>query len=508
MLPAKFPQLLVNGCTGIAVGMATNIPPHNLGEVCDGDGRADRRSQARDQGSAQVHQGPRLPDRRPDHEQQEGAARDLRDGAGRRPGARRVEARGGRQGAPTRSSSRRSRTRSTKSTLVERIAEVIIAKKLPMLVDVRDESTDDVRIVLELKAGADPAMVMAYLYKHTPLEQSFHVNLTCLVPTENREIAGPLRVDLAAMLREFIDFREVTVRRRFEFELAELQAAHPHPRGLRDHLRRARRGDPDHPQVRRQGRRGGEARPSASSCRTSQTDAILELKLYKLARLEIQAIVEELRERRARAKEIRGHPRRQAQADAGRARRDRRGGRALPRQAPHQDRRRRRRRRRVRRRGLHRRRGGDGDPVARRLAQARARGEGPVRDAPARGRRRAGRGARVDEGGGRLLLELRQRLRHPHQRRARVDRLRRAGAEAVQLPRRRAGRGRDADERGGRAQGRAGGRGQQARLRPPLHPRHRTASCRRAPAAASPSPPRATRSSASRWPGTRTSSAS
>ena len=58
----------------------------------------------------------------------------------------------------------------TKAAVVEKIAEVIIDKKLPMLVDVRDESTDDVRIVLELKKGADPALVMAYLYKHTPLE--------------------------------------------------------------------------------------------------------------------------------------------------------------------------------------------------------------------------------------------------------------------------------------------------------------------------------------------------
>ena len=97
VLPAKFPQLLVNGCTGIAVGMATNIPPHNLGEVCDGGGRDDRRPQAGDQGPDEVHQGPRLPDRRPDHQQQERAARDLRGRAGRRQGAGRVEDGGGRK---------------------------------------------------------------------------------------------------------------------------------------------------------------------------------------------------------------------------------------------------------------------------------------------------------------------------------------------------------------------------------------------------------------------------
>src|SRR5262249_29630611 len=111
----------------------------------------------------------------------------------------------------------------SKATVVERIAEVIINKKLPLLVDVRDESTDDVPIVLEIRYAADPQPVLSYLFKHTPLEQSFFVNMACLVPTENKEIAGPMRLDLKAMLREFLDFREEVVRRRFEFELAELE---------------------------------------------------------------------------------------------------------------------------------------------------------------------------------------------------------------------------------------------------------------------------------------------
>ncbi len=94
VLPARIPQLLANGCAGIAVGMATNIPPHNLGEVCEAGGGADRRSQAGEQGSAQVHQGPGFSHRRPDHQFQERAARDLRDRPGPRPLARRVEDRG------------------------------------------------------------------------------------------------------------------------------------------------------------------------------------------------------------------------------------------------------------------------------------------------------------------------------------------------------------------------------------------------------------------------------
>jgi DNA gyrase subunit A len=192
----------------------------------------------------------------------------------------------------------------SKATLVERIAEVIINKKLPMLVDVRDESTDDVRIVLELKSGADPALVMSYLYKHTPLEQSFHVNLTCLVPTENKEIAGPLRLDLAAMLREFLEFRQEVVTRRFQFELAELERRIHILEGfalifdlLDEAIKIIRHSD-------------GKADAAAKLMKRFelddvQTDAILELKLYKLAKLEILAIREELRDKRGRAKEIR-----------------------------------------------------------------------------------------------------------------------------------------------------------------------------------------------------------
>src|SRR5207248_8412365 len=70
----------------------------------------------------------------------------------------------------------------SKADLVEKIAEVIISRKLPYLLDVRDESTTDVRIVLEIKRDADPELVMAYLFKQTPLQSNFHVNMTCLVP--------------------------------------------------------------------------------------------------------------------------------------------------------------------------------------------------------------------------------------------------------------------------------------------------------------------------------------
>src|SRR5204863_8208227 len=76
----------------------------------------------------------------------------------------------------------------SKATIVEKIADIIVGRKVPLLVDVRDESTADVRVVLELKTGADPQVVMAYLYKHTPLQTNFNVNLTCLVPTDKPDL--------------------------------------------------------------------------------------------------------------------------------------------------------------------------------------------------------------------------------------------------------------------------------------------------------------------------------
>ena len=86
-----------------------------------------------------------------------------------------------------------------KSSLVEKIAQFIIAKKVPQIVDIRDESTDEVRIVMELRRGAAPEAAMAYLYKYTPLEQNFSVNLTCLVPTDNPEISAPSRLSLEVL---------------------------------------------------------------------------------------------------------------------------------------------------------------------------------------------------------------------------------------------------------------------------------------------------------------------
>jgi DNA gyrase subunit A len=303
VLPAKVPQLLINGSTGIAVGMATNIPPHNLAEVCQAAVALidDRHLETKD--LLKYIKGPDFPT----GGQITNSKKELREiyetgqGGVRVRGEWKTES-GGRGGDQIVVTSIPFAL--TKSSVVERIADVIIAKKLPMLVDVRDESTDDVRIVLEMRPGADPAMVMAYLYKHTPLETGFHGNLTCLCPTDNKEVAAPLRLNLAAMLGEFLTFREDVVRRRFEFELAELARRIHVLEGfaivfdaLDEAVRIIRKSD-------------GKADAAVKlrkrfELSELQTDAILELKLYKLARLEIEAILAELKEKLARTKEIR-----------------------------------------------------------------------------------------------------------------------------------------------------------------------------------------------------------
>ena len=110
-----------------------------------------------------------------------------------------------------------------KSALVERIADVVLSRKLPPLLDVKDVSTDDVRIALELKKDADPKMVMAYLFKNTPLQTNFIVNLTCLIPTENPEVGRPERLDLKSILWHFLHFRLEVVTNRLEHELEALR---------------------------------------------------------------------------------------------------------------------------------------------------------------------------------------------------------------------------------------------------------------------------------------------
>ncbi|MBS1119680.1 MAG: topoisomerase (ATP-hydrolyzing) [Deltaproteobacteria bacterium] len=313
VLPARFPNLLVNGSTGIAVGMATNIPPHNLKEITNAlIALADDRDLDHVKLMKYID-GPDFPTGGQLLNSKVELRQIYKDGQGtiRVRGEYKLEdkKRGGTDIVITSMP-----YAMTKADLVEKIAEVIIARKLPFLVDVRDESTTDVRIVLEIKKDADPDLVMAYLYKHTPLQANFHVNLTCLVPPSyldddaGRKLPAdappqPRRMGIKEALGYFLDFRLEVTQRRFEYQLAQLKARMHILDGfvtifdaLDELIKIIRASD------------GKEDAAGKIIKRFKldaiQTDAILELKLYKLAKLEINVIREELATKTAEAKKI------------------------------------------------------------------------------------------------------------------------------------------------------------------------------------------------------------
>ena len=303
VLPSRIPNLLVNGATGIAVGMATNIPPHNLTEVCTA---LIKLLDNPDLTSAQLCRYVKAPDF-PTGGQILNASEELKEIYKTGSGAIRLRGTW-EEGPVTRAGKTIYITSITytvnKSVLVERIAEVALSRKLPPLVDVRDLSTEDVRIALELKKDSDEKMVMAYLYKHTPLQTSFIVNLTCLVPTEgNPEIGRPERLDLHQMLWHFLHFRLDVVTKRLEHELAALRKRVHVLEGfekvfdaLDEILKIVRKSDGKQDAAQQIMKRFG--------LDAEQTDAILELKIYRLARLEILIIRKELEEKRRRTRQI------------------------------------------------------------------------------------------------------------------------------------------------------------------------------------------------------------
>jgi DNA gyrase subunit A len=314
VLPARFPNLLVNGSTGIAVGMATNIPPHNLRELTDAlIALADNRDLEHKSLMSHI-KGPDFPTGGLLLNSKAELNQIYKEGQGtiRVRGEYKLEdrKRGGTDIVVTSIP-----YALTKTTVVEKIAEVIIARKLPYLLDVRDESTTDVRIVLEIKKDADPELVMAYLFKQTPLQSNFHVNLTCLVPPafladeEGRKLpadapAQPRRMGIKEALGYFLDFRLEVVERRFKYQLAQLEARIHILDGfvtifdaLDALIKLIRQSD---------GKEDAAGKIMKQfKLDEIQTDAILELKLYRLAKLEINVIRGELAEKAAEAKKIR-----------------------------------------------------------------------------------------------------------------------------------------------------------------------------------------------------------
>ena len=300
VLPARVPNLLVNGSSGIAVGMATNIPPHNLGEVIDACIYMIRSPNARVSTLVSNYiQGPDFPTGGRILNTQEELTELYQNGKGT------VKLRGEYEmEGKTRVIITSIPYTVSKSDLVGKIADHIAEENVPQLSDVRDESTDEVRIVLELKRGSDPEAAMAYLFKHTPLQTRFHVNMTCLVPTDNPEVGTPQRVDLSDVIRHFLDFRMEVVVRRLQHDLEKLERRIHLLRGFEkifnalDEAIELIRSSSD-----KQDAAGKII--DRFDLDEEQADAILETKLYRLSKLEIDAIRSELEEKERQAQELR-----------------------------------------------------------------------------------------------------------------------------------------------------------------------------------------------------------
>ncbi len=302
VLPSQVPNLLVNGATGIAVGMATNIPPHHLGETLDAlIAMIDDKDLGVDGIVGKYVLGPDFPTGGVMLNDEESLREIYTTGSGaiELRSTWEIEKDGHKKSIIITSVP----YATNKSSLIEKIASHIIGGKLPQIVDVRDESTDDVRVVLELKRGASAETAMAYLFKHTPLQARFHVNLTCLVPSTNPMIPAPAKLDLAQMLRHFLDFRLEVVTKRLEYDLRKLRERIHILEGFElvfsdlDAAIRIIRASASK-------REAAEGLMDYFGVDEAQADAVLETKLYRLARLEIDAIIKELNEKRAEAARI------------------------------------------------------------------------------------------------------------------------------------------------------------------------------------------------------------
>jgi topoisomerase IV subunit A len=217
VLPAAFPNLLANGAQGIAVGMATSIPPHNVGEVCDALLHMIKFPKATIGKLVDLIPGPDFPTGGELVESRETIEEAYRTGRGSFRLRARWEVEKLKSGTwqivvteiPY---------QVQKSRLIERIAELLQERKLAVLEDVHDESTTDVRLVLTPKSrNVDPEVLMESLFRQTDLETRFGLNMNVLDATNT-----PRVMSLAEVLRAYLDHRQVVLQRRSKFRLAEI----------------------------------------------------------------------------------------------------------------------------------------------------------------------------------------------------------------------------------------------------------------------------------------------
>ena len=296
VLPTTVPNLLLNGIMGIAVGMATNIPPHNLREVIDATTYLiENPKDATNDDLLKFVKGPDFPTggivfNEADIKR---AYSTGRGGVVCRGQAEIIEDKKGQFQIIITSIP----YRVNKAEFIMAIADLVRDKKIDGIKGLRDESTKDIRIAIDLKAGAQPQKVLNFLYKHTQLEDSFNFNVVALVN------GVPQTLSLKAILDEFVNHRKIVIRRRTEFDLRKAEAREHILLGLKkalDHIDEIIR-------LIKKSKDVEEARLSLMKTfkfSEIQANAILEMKLQKLAGLERKKIEDELNAVQALIKDL------------------------------------------------------------------------------------------------------------------------------------------------------------------------------------------------------------
>lgn len=294
VLPAAVPNILLNGTLGIAVGMATSIPPHNLTEVTNALTHLIENPDATTEDLMEFVSGPDFPTGAIAYDKKDllHAYSTGKGGVVTRGNAEIVEGKKGDFQIIITSIP----YRVNKADLIMRIADLVHEKKLEGVRGLRDESTKDIRIAIDLKGGAHPQKVLNYLYKHTALEDTFHFNMVVLAD------GVPQTMSLKGILQEFIKHRREVVRRRTLFDLTRAQEREHILLGLSkalDHIDEVIK-------VIRASKDVAEAEVNLVKkfkFTNIQAQAILEMRLSRLANLERKKVEDELDEVQARIKE-------------------------------------------------------------------------------------------------------------------------------------------------------------------------------------------------------------
>lgn len=295
VLPSAVPNLLLNGTLGIAVGMATSIPPHNLREVCDATIHLIEHKDATTEDLLQFVKGPDFPTGGIAYGQ-----KDIHHAYANGKGP--VVVRGEAEIVETKAGNFQIVISSipyrvNKADLIMSIADQVREKKLEGIKALRDESTKDIRIVIDLKSGGHPQSVLNYLYKHTQLEETFHYNCVALVD------GVPQTLSLKSLLENFIKHRKEVIKRRTEFDLKAAEA--------REHILLGLKKALDHiDEIIKLIKKSKDVQEAKESLMKTfkfselQALAILDMKLQKLAGLERKKIEDELKSVQALINEL------------------------------------------------------------------------------------------------------------------------------------------------------------------------------------------------------------